>query len=549
MLHLLLEKLNTWEGFLLKQGHEHYEEFKPILEHLHCNDMVQVGCQTTNMGLWHLTAKGKSLLEFGDDVSQPTLLLLEDRIAVPLVDRTTWEMMEQLRKNGFQFKIWEIKDRKELKKITYTPPEDPKVWHCIGNGDVRWQYLLALLLAEEHKQPVPALADTKEYNGMTGIAPKRRPRKNKPMKMLSIEDGDESEAELLAIAPPPAQRKRAGGVGGGRRGGRGLRMIKDHDGLPLPGEDEELEHLTDSSSSCSISHSPSCSLPPSRPESPQQEAVAPVSPSPPLMVHDLGQPSAPPSPALSIASVASTRRSMDVSTPFAGGRITPKRALFAVDPQSFQATCFAGHGICNKTVSVSKLGGCVDMTMRAMQYWLILGYSESTCKDHRDRFDSILQEFRAGTLSLPDDNMLRIAAAVVMVPARSEPSSGRPKPGKRPKTNESTLPENLASLPPTPPELHEELQARMASGNLPTTTAEQRRRNRPLKGVDYFTPPPLTTAFRWGYVGPCLKPPYGYHWVAASGGWMLKQHVGGCKRQKNDTDQKTLKPFCALRGF
>ena len=121
---------------------------------------------------------------------------------------------------------------------------------------------------------------------------------------------------------------------------------------------------------------------------------------------------------------------MDVSTPFAGGRITPKRPMFAVDPQSFQATCFAGHGICNKTVSVSKFGGCVDMTMRAMQYRLILGYSESTCKDLRDRFDSILQEFRAGTLSLPDDNMLRIAAAVVMVPSKVGAKFGASETGK-----------------------------------------------------------------------------------------------------------------------
>ena len=94
-------------------------------------------------------------------------------------------------------------------------------------------------------------------------------------------------------------------------------------------------------------------------------------------------------------------------------------------------------------------------------------------------------------------------------------------------TLDATSADESVAAPATPPEIHEQCQAMMRRGDLPQTTAQQRRRNRPCIPGEYGTPPMLTQAWRWGYTSPNLPNPYGFKWKHRDGKWLIQAHIGG----------------------
>ena len=72
-----------------------------------------------------------------------------------------------------------------------------------------------------------------------------------------------------------------------------------------------------------------------------------------------------------------------------------------------------------------------------------------------------------------------------------------------------------------PESVHAVAVAMWESGELQVTSAEQRRRNGRLPGINYGTPSRYTELLQWGFIGPNLPPPTGYRWRCRPGEWSL----------------------------
>ena len=215
---------------------------------------------------------------------------------------------------------------------------------------------------------------------------------------------------------------------------------------------------------------------------------------------------------------------LEVSTPFAGGRITPKHKRHDSKVYGFQATCkIKNHGSCNKTCMV-KTGMDEDTVMRMVKYWMVLGncIEEDTEEKPSDRM-ALEAKARAKHKSMW--NMVDLGFRDGSVPSHAEldwlaeqlvsmqSSSGEDHSGGSGAA--------ASSAPRTPPHIHEACQKMMQEGTTPKTTVEQRVRNAPVPGTTYITPPVLTAALRWGYISANLPNPPNYRWQGEHGKWFL----------------------------
>ena len=214
-------------------------------------------------------------------------------------------------------------------------------------------------------------------------------------------------------------------------------------------------------------------------------------------------------------------RNIQAATPFGPARFTPKLHRHSSLIASYQATCLRqGHGICNKTFSVSKAVS-PDMCRRLLKYWLLLDGGDT----HKKEFDDIVvPAFTSG--QVPSEADLDIMAVVPEEPATKKHRVGLSKAS----SSSSSLACAGASTvaPMTPPSVRARMTEKMDRGEIPKTTVEQRRRSRRTCNTEYFFIGDWGEAVKYNYVTPGLPNPYGWFWFPEPGNrWYLRPRLGG----------------------
>ena len=80
---------------------------------------------------------------------------------LPHMEMNMFELYKTLERKGFTCSVCNRSERKRIKQLAYTPGDEgaAKVWYLEAGTPPSRYYLICLLHAETHQQPVPALAD------------------------------------------------------------------------------------------------------------------------------------------------------------------------------------------------------------------------------------------------------------------------------------------------------------------------------------------------------------------------------------------------------
>ena len=140
--------------------------------------------------------------------------------------------------------------------------------------------------------------------------------------------------------------------------------------------------------------------------------------------------------------------------------------------------------------------------------------------------EELLQQDSDGLSDLKDEKMGSSSGAQSSSSSSSSSSKRETLPSKRQKQSTATDSKGSESFPQAPEEpsnspVLRELLAMMQQGKLPTTTSEQRQRQKLFSGTRYRVPSGLKEALRHGFVNPNLPPPTGLVWRKIANGWCL----------------------------
>ena len=193
----LLADLLASGGMELKGTDKDYSCKRSLLCELKKQGLVQ----SIDDGSWCLTDKGLSSVEIGRVLSDCKALVRPRDI--PFQDMECVDLLLSLHSDGWQC---ESVVPKMLPCEAYVHGESQKVWyHQIGKQSLCDSYLLLLLTAHEHKQPVPHLQPQSVYDQMLGKPVKPQTRK----RMASIVFLQDPEVWVDESALLPLPKKRA----------------------------------------------------------------------------------------------------------------------------------------------------------------------------------------------------------------------------------------------------------------------------------------------------------------------------------------------------
>lgn len=245
--------------------------------------------------------------------------------------------------------------------------------------------------------------------------------------------------------------------------------------------------------------------------------------------------------------------------------------------------------VCQKTLSIS-VAGDRDVCLRMLKAWIIAGANKKCKTDHTVCWADILQQKTDGLLpsmeELEEQGRIYFAGSLADTAgplaggssssgaqgAASAAGSAEPPPlpppaARPPQMSQSEIPpmvtieihDDAAALlgaagavvdpvaacadvvagaggaadalggihhPGISAELHAQMLELHSRGVIPTTTPEQRCRQKLTKGERYKVPEEIRPALFAGYVSPNLPPPDGWVWRRRGGGWHLAQRGG-----------------------
>ena len=318
---------------------------------------------------------------------------------------TRYELMDTLDANGWSCKYCsKKKEVKDLVAEPYSVNVSTNKWYFFKSKgtekclkEVFREYLLCLVTADTHQQPVPHFKTAQTYRKIMDPAYVAKPRRRRLREVHVGED----DWEVPAVIEP---RKRAAA----KRTPRRPRLPHDEGGDGAgsgdagsnAGSDEGSDASSGSSSSSSkssksskSSSSSSSSGSPGSSSSSKKENAPPPAPSPPSPRQDApeeqGQ-DAPVMPANGMACRISAH-----AIPFGTCWLTP-RYEGQVEARSWQISCVnpdhCREERCTKEHRVATAGSA-DLCLRRLMHWLILGHSEAgtTRADHRAKWKDIVK--------------------------------------------------------------------------------------------------------------------------------------------------------------
>lgn len=167
-------------GYSLPADEHERSEQLAALRHLeqcrivHC--LRAAGAET----VWVLTQAGLDQLQISMELHRPSRLLVV-RPEVPVRERHVWELNQSLLESGWTCRIYEARTRgKGNKPVPYKEDESKEFWIRRGQRRLQHAYLLALVLASEHKHEVPHFQPNAFYMAIVDGKPpptkKRRTR-------------------------------------------------------------------------------------------------------------------------------------------------------------------------------------------------------------------------------------------------------------------------------------------------------------------------------------------------------------------------------------
>ena len=478
---------------------------------------------------------------------------------VPYTEMNLYELYKSLEDKGFQCCVCSRSERKEIKKTRYVAGDADKLWYMEAGKAPSRNYLISLLLAESHGEPVPALACSavaqrilvdhglvekkpapkpsqkrlalldcaiaEDDWEVPAPAPKRVARKPKAKPkpqadvMPAVEDCDAALQDAEAAVASPIAPTSESGTDTEEEKPPHTAPVKPTAGVAQPSAEPSVGKASSSAGSstgCSSSSS-SSSGSSSRSQSSSSSSSAPVAPKPKRRK----------------TPIFDKKKDMSRSVATVHCRLTPRFQKDTGAITGYQMTCLhPQHEDCNKSLSIS-VAGCEDLTIRMLKAWIVQGQVATSKQEHKNLWPEILAARKSKAVPSLRDLDKKIAqighlsaSASSRPGAAADPSapqtrvrSKRALPGsaavsqdQRPAKASHTVTTSGAA-PVTPPAVRERMEALIASGAIPKTTEAQRRRNKRTANTTYGTPPGLTEALDFGYVHPNLPPPRGMQWV------------------------------------
>ena len=195
---------------------------------------------------------------------------------------------------------------------------------------------------------------------------------------------------------------------------------------------------------------------------------------------------------------------------FGGHHLTPRFKDGSV--VSYQMSCRApdhnkGSKLCRRELSVQLAGGEQECR-RVLKAWVLLGPSLRTREEHMDRGNKQMFIDALAQGSLLDEDALDNVATAASEAVEMDEGVGKAG-GTFAPFHDVPVPTNksgqvkkrlLGAAGGVPREIHQRMEELAASGGVPVTTLEQRRRNKLTGGTSYFVPAELQEALHNGYL-------------------------------------------------
>ena len=358
------------------------------------------------------------------------------------------------------------------------------------------EYVLALATAQSHGKRVPHFQSKETYlRILDPTRPERQPRQRRVVEYVNPDD---------EFAPVPSQRPKLAKPRRVNRRGDG----SDGDGASESGSCNGSG--SGKSSSSSSESSSSTSSPSEQLDSSSSEDEVPVE-APVRGEH-----------AKRNAGRTVQSRLTESRVPFGLSWMTPRHTGGVISGWFCHCTNprHRDQRRCTKEVGV-KVSGSSERALQLLKAWVVFGEGCKSSVDHHKSFSMIL----GMGADLPSTDQLDALAPcdwpeldwpVSEATTRVDDDADAPR--KRRK--------KAVQVPDAPEHVHAVAVGMWESGELKPTTLEQRRRNGRLPGISYGTPTRYTELLKWGYIGPNLPPPSGFHWRCQPGQWVLCERGG-----------------------
>lgn len=377
----------------------------------------------TSFTLKKLSEKGVELVEPCVVLGQSHKLCQRVHDADPLT-KSTYEVLLDLEASGFKLKALSKKEVGKKKKNPFTLGAPPEFFSKEGTPTISHFYLVCLLLAEKHGQPVPHFQHDKVYKQLLGLCDDgtENKRTRKPKQLCII--GEHFCPESL-VPDIPAQRKPK-------------KQKTDLATVDLWEKDETMTQVTaasdnddeevaspmlpiSSSSTSSSATSSSSSSDSSTSDSDSSSAEAEREQGGPD-VDGKGEPPDVVEPPAHSEETQPSKAKTPVSKAKAKGLTDGKdlgsgprtRGRFQAEPwgvykvtffdrkgsTGFQMLCTnpkhnpAGQSLCTKSRS-DRFDGGADMSLRMLKQWAVQGQTVNSKAEHQSLWGSVLQDYNS----------------------------------------------------------------------------------------------------------------------------------------------------------
>jgi hypothetical protein len=496
-----------------------------------------VACEQVEGGhpVWSLTAVGHEQVKSHIVCSNPkSRLFKEPRSGIDMKDMFKFELLVLLEHGGWICRFAKRRHKKAEAKANPYNVEATKVWYVssVEESDIHRHYLLCLLLAEEHRLPVPHFAGVNKYK--TILEPDWNPKTRAAEQVSWIPEGEWDVPPESLRMPKRARVARAVAVKPVPR--RGAAVVEEGSS-----SNSDSDDCNSSSKSGSSNSSGSSSSGGSKTKL-GGEVTPPVS-------EPVLEPPAAPAPkstaakakAKALAEVVGLDTGSAVVVPSGGHKSNTNRLDCGLNfltqrvplgiVTGYQMTCtHPDHkGVrgqkCTKELSAT-VAGSLENARRMLKTWAIYGSFDSDQLTHRQAtWDLVKTQFKDGLVPTEAEldglevyDRSNVMAPVVGAPIASSGAS----------SSSSVAPDSPLEgpNPGVPAVVHDRMLALHLAGVLPRTTMSQRLRQRKVVGTTYGVPASLSEAFDFAYINPNLPPPAGYKWRHGVAQWRLCE-LGG----------------------
>ena len=172
------------------------------------------------------------------------------------------------------------------------------------------------------------------------------------------------------------------------------------------------------------------------------------------------------------------------------------------------------------------MSGSEAATIHMLKAWVVRGLSLPNKAAHKAVWSQITSSKKAG--ALPESSELeRLLQRHASAAAAGSGASGSGVRARRVRGKQragvanvsdvacadaGTGSQDVPAAPQTPEAVRARMQRLIEQGSIPSTSVDQRRRNRRTQGTRYGVPKPLQEALEYSYIHPNLQPPLGFEW-------------------------------------